>query len=127
MLGGIKRRIGLAKRCRRIQPELFETWFRRAALVELREDVVAVARSRESGVTIKQIATDFGISEATLQKWLRQADVEDGNRPGQTAADAAEARELKKRIRLLEQENEVLRRAEAYLSQANLRLGGSPK
>ncbi len=87
----------------------------------------AVARRRESGVTIKQIATDFGISEATLQNWLRQADVEEGNRPGQTAADAAEARELKKRIRLLEQENEVLRRATAYLSQANLRLGGSPK
>ena len=91
---------------------------------EFREDVVAVARSRESGVTIKQIATDFGISEATLQNWLRQADVEEGNRPGQTAADAAEARELKKRIRLLEQENEVLRRAAAYLSQANLKLGG---
>ena len=94
---------------------------------EFREDVVAVARSRESGVTIKRIATDFGISEATLQNWLRQADVEGGNRPGQTAADAAEARELKKRIRLLEQENEVLRRAAAYLSQANLKLGGSPK
>ena len=67
---------------------------------EFREDVVAVARRRESGVTIKQIATDFGISEATLQNWLRQADVEEGNRPGQTAADAAEARELKKRISL---------------------------
>ncbi|WP_396350290.1 IS3 family transposase [Kocuria sp. ChxB] len=83
---------------------------------EFREDVVAVARSRESGVTIKQIATDFGISEATLQNWLRQADVEDGNRPGQSSADAVEARELKKRIRLLEQENEVLRRAAAYLA-----------
>lgn len=52
---------------------------------------LAVARGRESGVTVKQIATDFGISKATPQKWLRQADVEDGNRPGQTAADAAEA------------------------------------
>ncbi|WP_422120177.1 IS3 family transposase [Microbacterium ginsengiterrae] len=83
---------------------------------EFREDVVAVARRRESGVTIKQIATDFGISEATLQNWLRRADVEEGSRPGQTAADAAEARELKKRIRLLEQENEVLRRAAAYLA-----------
>ncbi len=60
---------------------------------EFREDVVAVARSRESGVTIRQIATDFSISEATLRNWLRQADVEEGNRPGQTAADAAEARE----------------------------------
>lgn len=69
---------------------------------EFCEDVVAVAGRRESGVTIKQIATDFGVSEATLQNWLRQADVEEGSRPGQTAADAAEARELKKRIRLLE-------------------------
>ena len=42
---------------------------------EFREDVVAVARSRESGVTIKQIATDFGISEATLQNWLRQVSI----------------------------------------------------
>ncbi|MEJ6554694.1 transposase [Microbacterium esteraromaticum] len=94
---------------------------------EFREDVVAVARSRESGVTIKQIATDFGISEATLQNWLCHADIEDGNRPGQTAAGAAEARELKKRIRLLERESELPRRAAAYLSRANLRLGGSPQ
>ena len=36
-------------------------------------------------------------------------------------------RELRRRNRLLEQENEVLRRAAAYLSQANLKLGGSPK
>ena len=91
------------------------------------EDVVAIARGSESCVTIKHISTDFGISEATLQNWLRQADVEDGNRPGQTAADAAEARELKKRIRLLEQENEVLRRAAAYLSQANLPGKGSTR
>ncbi len=92
-----------------------------------REDDVAVARRRKGGVSIKQIATDFGISEATLQNWLRQTDVAAGNRPGQTAADAAEARELKKRIRRLEQENEVLRRAAEYLSQANLKLGSSPK
>ncbi len=94
---------------------------------EFREDVVAVSKRREPGVTLKQVSDDFGISETCLQNWLREADVEEGNRPGQTAADAAEARELKKRIRLLEQENEVLRRAAAYLSQANLRLGGSPQ
>ena len=43
-----------------------------------------------------------------------------------TTAEAAEIRELKRRNRLLEQENEVLRRAAAYLSQANLWLGQSP-
>ena len=94
---------------------------------EFREDVVAVARGRESGVTLAQIAKDVGIAEATLTNWLRQADVEEGRRPGQTRDEAAEVRELRRRNRLLEQENEVLRKAAAYLSQANLKLGGSPK
>ena len=87
---------------------------------EFREDVVRVARAREGGVPIKQIAADFGISETCLQNWLRQADVEDGNRAGTTTSESAELRELRRRNRLLEQEVEVLRRAAAYLSQAHL-------
>ena len=92
---------------------------------EFRDDVVAVARKGET--PIAQLARDFGISESCLRNWLRQADVEDGVRPGSTAAENAELREARRKIRLLEQENEVLRRAAAYLSQANLRLGQSPK
>jgi transposase len=61
-----------------------------------------------------------GISESCLRNWLRAADVEDGNRPGVTASESAELRELRRRNRLLEQENEVLRKAGAYLSQAVL-------
>ncbi|WP_234695748.1 MULTISPECIES: IS3 family transposase [Brachybacterium] len=87
---------------------------------EFREDVVRVARSREDGVTIAQIAKDFGVHEMTLHKWIRQADIDDGNRPGKSREDSIELRDARKRIRLLEQENEVLRRAAAYLSQANL-------
>ncbi|OLT38794.1 transposase [Saccharomonospora sp. CUA-673] len=87
---------------------------------EFREDVVRVARNRESGVTVEQVASDFGVHPMTLQKWLRQADVEDGTKPGLSSDAAAELRELKRRNRLLEQENEVLRRAAAYLSQGNL-------
>jgi len=87
---------------------------------EFRDDVVRVAQNREPGVTIEQIAKDFGVHPMTLQKWLHRAKVEDGTAPGQTRSEAAEIRELRKRNRLLEQENEVLRRAAAYLSQANL-------
>jgi transposase-like protein len=58
---------------------------------------------------------------------MRQDNVEAGARPGVTKADAGELRELRKRNRLLERETEVLRKAAAYLSQANLKLGGSPK
>ena len=85
---------------------------------EFRDDVVAVARKGEA--PIAEIARDFGISESCLRNWLAKADVDDGRRPGVTAAESAELRELKRRNRLLEQENEVLRRAAAYLSQANL-------
>ncbi|MBB4133976.1 transposase-like protein [Gordonia humi] len=87
---------------------------------EFRDDVVRVARNREPGVHLKQIAADFGISESCLTNWLRTADVEDGVKPGTTSEQSATERELRRRVRLLEQENEVLRRAAAYLSQANL-------
>ncbi|MBF7737683.1 transposase [Rhodococcus sp. D-46] len=87
---------------------------------EFREDVVRVARGREPGVTIDQVAADFGVHPMTLSKWMRRADVDDGTKPGLSSMSMAENRELKKRVRLLEQENEVLRRAAAYLSQANL-------
>jgi len=85
---------------------------------EFRDDVVAVARKGEA--PLNQIAKDFGISEGCLHNWLKKADVDDGVRAGVTDGERAELRELKKRNRLLEQENEVLRRAAAYLSQANL-------
>ena len=82
--------------------------------LEFRRDVVAVARKGEAPLT--QIAKDFGISEACLHRWLKLADVEDGVRPGVTSAEAAEIRELKKRNRVLEQENEILRRAAAFFA-----------
>ncbi|MFI6308511.1 IS3 family transposase [Amycolatopsis thailandensis] len=85
---------------------------------EFRDDVVAVARQRQ--VPLKQVAKDFGISETCLANWMRAADVEDGERPGVTHDESAELRELRKRNRLLEQENEVLRKAAAYLAQGNL-------
>ena len=86
--------------------------------VEFRRDVVAVARKREA--TLTQIAKDFGISEACLHRWLKQADVEDGVRPGLTTVEAVELRDAKKRIRVLEQENEILRRAAAFFARESL-------
>jgi transposase-like protein len=82
---------------------------------EFRENVVAVARQGEEGIA--QIAKDFGIAESCLRNWLNAADVEDGKRGGPKAQESEQLRELKRRNRLLEQENEVLRRAAAYLSQ----------
>ncbi len=85
---------------------------------EFRRDVVAVARKRET--SLSQIAKDFGISEACLHRGLKQADIEDGITPGVTSAESLEVRELRKRNRILEQENEILRRAAAFFARETL-------
>ena len=82
---------------------------------EFRRDVVAVARRREA--PLAQVAKDFGISQSCLSRWVRRSEIEDGKREGLTLADEAEIRDLRKRNRLLEQENEILRRAAIYLGQ----------
>lgn len=85
---------------------------------EFRRDVIAVARKGEA--PLRQIAKDFGISEGCLHRWLKIADRDDGIERGtatKTGLDeSAELREARKRIKLLEQEAEVMRRAVAYLS-----------
>ena len=73
---------------------------------------------------MRQVAKDFGVSEACLARWLRLADRDDGINvaavPSAKAFEQAELRDAQKRIRLLEQENEILRRAAAYFAQSQL-------
>ena len=80
---------------------------------EFRQDVIDVARKGEA--PLAQIAKDFGLSVTTLKRWIAIAERKEiGAAPA--TAGSAEIRELKKRNRLLEQENEILRRAAAYLA-----------
>ena len=85
---------------------------------ELRRDVIAVVRKGEQ--SIPQIARAFGISESCLHRWMRVAEKEEkaGQSPpaGGEQDLVAENRELRKRAALLEQENEILRRATAYFA-----------
>jgi transposase len=82
--------------------------------IEFRRDVVAVARKGEA--PIAQIAKDFGISQSCLHRWMHLAEVEDGARPAGGSIESVELREVRKRNRVLEQENEILRRAAAYFA-----------
>ena len=87
---------------------------------EFREDVIRVYRDSDSSVA--QVAKDFGVSPSCLKRWLT-IDERNSAKPSLAARAANESdalREANKRIKLLEQENEVLRRAAAYLSQAHL-------
>ncbi len=81
---------------------------------EFHRDVVHVARHGDTAVA--QVARDFGISETALSRWMAQADVDEGRVDPSSALEAAELKQARARIRQLEQEAEVMRRAVGYLS-----------
>ncbi len=58
--------------------------------------------------------------EDTVRRWMRQADVDDGVRDGQTSSERAELVALRREKRRLEMENEILRRAAAYCAASTL-------
>ncbi|GAB2543216.1 transposase [Brachybacterium huguangmaarense] len=76
----------------------------------------AIALVRE-GRQVKQTAHDLGIHEATLHTWLRQDDIDHGRRPGLSSREPAELRTARDRVRQLEQEIAILRRAATWLDE----------
>lgn len=85
---------------------------------EFRRDVVAVARRGD--LSVAEIAVDFDIAPESVRRWMKQADVDDGIVEGQTSSEQTELVQLRRRMRRLEMENEILRRAAAYFAQGSL-------
>jgi transposase-like protein len=85
---------------------------------EFRQRAVELARLREKSVT--QIASDLGISDQTLRNWLRRADIDEGRREGLTTEERAEIVRLRRANRVLEMENEILKRAAAFFARENV-------
>lgn len=81
---------------------------------EFKRDVVRVARRGD--LSIAEVAADFDISVESVRRWVHQADVDDGVKDGLTTAEQAEVVRMRREIRRLEVENEILRRAAAYFA-----------
>ena len=67
-----------------------------------------------------EVAADFDISVESVRRWVRQADIDDGVADGQTSSEQSELVQLRRKLRRLEMEDEVLRRAAAYFAQDSL-------
>jgi transposase len=81
---------------------------------EFKRDVVTVARRGD--LTVAEVAADFDISVESVRRWMRQADIDDGIKDGQTSSEQSELVQLRRQMRRLEMENEILRRAAAYFA-----------
>jgi transposase len=91
--------------------------------VEFKADAVALYRSRP-GATIAQIADDLGVNRETLRSWVRADDQRRGGtgravaaaRPQAAGSVEEENAELRRRVRELEEEREILRKAARYFA-----------
>jgi transposase len=70
--------------------------------------------------TVQRVARQLGFGVESVRSWVRQADIDEGKRPGTSSEDAARIKELEQENRELKRANEILRRASAYFAQAEL-------
>jgi transposase len=80
---------------------------------EFRREAVELVRS---GVPLKRVAADLGVSEQTLRNWRRQGDVDAGRAEGLTSDEREELRRLRRENRRLQQEREILKAAAAFFA-----------
>jgi transposase-like protein len=79
-----------------------------------------VELARERVKPVAEIARDLGISESCLRRWMDIADVDAGHKQGLTSPERAELIELRRKLRVAELENEILKRAAAYFAKENV-------
>ena len=94
--------MGRAKRPRRSFTKAFK-----AEVVEL---------VRQPGNSAASVARDLDLTETAVRAWVKQADVDDGNREGVTSAQLAELAQLRKEVRVLREERDILKRATAFFA-----------
>ena len=97
---------------------------------ELRERAVRMAKeltAEQGGQTfgvVAKVSRQLGIGPETLRKWLRQADIDSGTKPGTSSDDAKRIAALEREVRDLRRANDILKSASVFFA---TELDGRPK
>ena len=80
-----------------------------------------VALIRRSGKPIPQVCRDLDLAESVVRRWVAQAEIDAGQREGLTSAEREELARLRKEVRVLREERDILKKAAAFFAKETTR------
>lgn len=87
---------------------------RRSFSEEYKADVVRLCQA--NGQSIAAVAREIGIQRTVVQRWVTQAETDTGERDGLTSSEREELAQLRKEVRVLREERDILKRATAFFA-----------
>jgi transposase len=84
---------------------------------EFKKEAVQLLRSSDR--SIPQLAKELGVSDGSLRNWLKQADIDEGKTEGLTTEERQELTRLRREVKILQQEREILKKAAAFFAREN--------